>query len=299
MDINAFDKRYSLMAGFQKNTQCYTSDDGKQIPLFFILDKISIKKLQGLKNCEIEITEPLTAIMGVNGVGKSTVLHALACSFQPDNRPEVNEEDKRDQKNFPYFFPPTTDHTWKDSEFDLRCHWVGIDGNRFTAAGKTVNTEYHYSKDFDRWKPRYKAQPFRAVRYIGIDTCTPEIEKYHKPNAPYRTSFRNDKESKEILKAAATILNMDYEDLTENRLDKITLSGVTRKSSLRYTTLTMGAGEQRLLYILETIYKAPRFSLILIDEIDLLMHPDALKNTVISLLGDCFRPNGMRYLKLN
>jgi hypothetical protein len=38
----------------------------------------------------------------------------------------------------------------------------------------------------------------------------------------------------------------------------------------------MGAGEQRLFHILTKVYQAPKYSLILIDEIDLLLHTNAL-----------------------
>lgn len=48
------------------------------------IDSINIEKLKGLKNISIEIERNgLTAIMGVNGIGKSTILHALACVFKP------------------------------------------------------------------------------------------------------------------------------------------------------------------------------------------------------------------------
>src|SRR5271156_6351143 len=43
-----------------------------------------------------------------------------------------------------------------------------------------------------------------------------------------------------------------------------------------YSSLSMGAGEQRIFYILSEIIGAPNFGLILIDEIDLLLHEDAL-----------------------
>ena len=45
---------------------------------------LKIKKLKNLKDCTIDFSnKPLVAIMGVNGVGKSTILHALACCYKP------------------------------------------------------------------------------------------------------------------------------------------------------------------------------------------------------------------------
>lgn len=45
----------------------------------------------------------------------------------------------------------------------------------------------------------------------------------------------------------------------------------------------MGAGEQRVLKILQTVYSANQYSLILIDEIDLLLHADAFRKLIKKL----------------
>ena len=61
---------------------------------------LDITKLKNIKNCRIDFSgKPLTAIMGVNGIGKSTILHALACCYKP------TDVARKDYK-FPDFFPP-------------------------------------------------------------------------------------------------------------------------------------------------------------------------------------------------
>lgn len=45
---------------------------------------------------------------------------------------------------------------------------------------------------------------------------------------------------------------------------------------LRYSALSMSAGEQKIFHILTTLYNAPKNSLILIDELDLLLHDKAM-----------------------
>ena len=70
------------------------------------MEKISIKSvyfkhLKGLKDVKIEFKKPLTAIMGVNGAGKTTVIHSLACIYRPDG----NGEDHR----FPEYKPQNKD----------------------------------------------------------------------------------------------------------------------------------------------------------------------------------------------
>ncbi|WP_244596219.1 AAA family ATPase [Escherichia coli] len=49
---------------------------------------------------------------------------------------------------------------------------------------------------------------------------------------------------------------------------------------LAYSSLSMNTGEQKIFLILETILKADKNALILIDELDLLLHDEALKKLI-------------------
>ena len=83
------------------------------IPKLF-LRQIDIQKLKGLSNVTINFDEnrPLVALMGLNGVGKSTILHALACIYKPHT---IDGELPANDYKFSYFFTPNPDATWKDS----------------------------------------------------------------------------------------------------------------------------------------------------------------------------------------
>lgn len=59
--------------------------------------------------------------------------------------------------------------------------------------------------------------------------------------------------------------------------------GVRTANDIRYSALSMGAGEQRAFKLLKTAYSVPAFSLILIDEIDLLLHIKALERLIKKL----------------
>lgn len=61
-----------------------------------ILKSVYFKKLKGLHDIKIEFSETLTAIMGVNGIGKTTVIHALACIYQPDGNSVYNTFNRND-----------------------------------------------------------------------------------------------------------------------------------------------------------------------------------------------------------
>ncbi len=229
--------------------------------------RIRISELKGIKNCEIEITRPLTAIMGVNGIGKSTIIHALTCCFKPETQYGGN-------LRFPAFFPPTPNATWKNSKFCLELDLVD-DGGNFLEK-QTVE----YAKAIDRWTPRNEKKPIKDVKFIGIDTCLPDIERFNLGRINFSTFNQSDEASIEIVKKAGYILNKDYEYLTRNNGNNKSFIGVKTKQNLSYSSLSMGAGEQRVFRIISELVKAPRFAIILIDEIDLLLHSEALKKLV-------------------
>ena len=212
--------------------------------------------------------------MGVNGVGKSTIIHALACCFAPDDRIK-NRVVLGERRKFSCFFPPSTDATWKNSEFSLVYDLFTDDGTC-----KKSDEEKVYSKSVDRWTPRYDRQPVRDTFYLGISTCLPDIESFNKSRADYTSEERSDKKVSAIIAQASWILNKDYEGMTINSIDaRHRLPGVKTKE-IAYSSLSMGAGEQRVFKILEIMNQAYPYSLILIDEIDLLMHSEALKRLV-------------------
>lgn len=131
-----------------------------------VIHGLNITKLKGILALdEIRFDEkPLTAILGPNGCGKSTVLHALACCYRP---PEGS-----DGKSWQFreFFTPTSDSTWAGSS--LIMHHSFRDG---LTEHKDISTEYR--KKADRWSPRYSRRPERDVYFIGIKSCVPRIEE--------------------------------------------------------------------------------------------------------------------------
>lgn len=229
---------------------------------------IHINELKGLKNVDIPIDRSLTAIMGVNGSGKSTILHALACVYSP--------YEKGDDYKFSFFFTPNPDSDWKNSSLELSYY----DENEQRKITRV------YKKDSDRWSPRYAKRPMRDTYFVGIETCIPEIEKEKQTSfIDYSTDSLDDSTASQIIESAAYILNKDYQSLTMHRTKKKELLGVHTATDLTYSSLSMGAGEQRVLKILRLVYSVSSYSLILIDEIDLLLHVTALRKLIEVLFG--------------
>lgn len=230
------------------------------------LINIHIDNLKGIKNLDISFDKRVTAIMGVNGAGKSTILHALACIYKPYK----SQEDYK----FSFFFTPNPDSSWRNSKFSI------------TYRDENLQKEYirEYRKNTDRWAPRYADRPQRDTYFIGLETCVPEIEKERQTSyIHYKTSLANERNADKIVKSAAYILNKDYDQLNYHITKKKELLGVHTKANMRYSSLSMGAGEQRVLRILRTIYTANAYSLVLIDEIDILLHVTALKRLIFIL----------------
>lgn len=232
------------------------------------LRSVFFKNLKGLKDAQFVFEKPLTAIMGVNGSGKTTVIHALACAYQPP------EGGKGENHRFSDFFVPNTDALWQGSEFYVVNEKIERDRT-------TILPSRKYGKAFDRWSPRYGDRPKRNIYYIGIDSCLPEIEKSNTQNRIiYSSRRKEDRLSQKAIRDAAAILNKNYQSLMENTFQNKHFNGVELDSGLKYSSLSMGTGEQRTIKILEKILNAEPYSLILIDEIDLLLHVSSLKRLI-------------------
>lgn len=242
------------------------------------LKSVFFEKLKGLKSVNIKFSDTLTAIMGVNGSGKTTVIHALACIYQPD----ANGENHK----FPEFFVPNTDALWQGSEFHVINENENNKGKRVTLPSR------RYSKDFDRWSPRYINRPKRNIYYVGIDTCLPEIEKETTTNRIiYESSQLTDKISSKVASISAYILNKDYNCLIDNLYNRKHFIGVELNSGLKYSSLSMGSGEQRVIKIINVMLKAEPYSLVLIDEIDLLLHISALRKLIKKIYDIALKKN--------
>lgn len=242
---------------------------------------ITVKKLKSLKDCEVVFGDSLTAIMGTNCSGKTTLLHALACAYKP---PDSGGIDYR----FPMFFRPSTDSPWTGSEctvcYDER------DGENYRP-----DLYQTYEKKIDRWSPRPAKRPERFVTYLMVKDSVPEIELVPgQGRVKYSKTPRNDSISVAIKQAAGEVLNRTYDELNEltyNNQSKKRKSVGVSSAGISYSALAMSSGEQRVFRILEAVYRADNHGLILIDEIDLFLHQDALGRLLENLREHCASKN--------
>ena len=235
------------------------------------INSVFFKKLKGLKNLTIEFdSKNLHGILGPNGSGKSTIIHALSCIYKPINDTATNYK-------FSHFFTPTPHGSWEGSRFTLY-HSYREEEEEFN------NVPIEYSKAIDRWAPRYDTRPARHVSFIGIRSCVPMIELEVQQNRiQFNTQILSDAPSNKIKSFASAILNRNYQSYTKHSTSKGKNYLGVRHLDIDYSSLSMGAGEQRVFYILTEIVNCPKYSLIIIDEIDLLLHKDALKKLLVKI----------------
>lgn len=243
--------------------------------------KIAIERLKGIRDLD-EVTfedKPITGIFGANGNGKSTVLHALAAAYQAPSNFKSH--------HYGSFFPKLAQDVWNGARFKVTHSGVLSTGTTFE------NSEDAYSKGTvtTRWKPMETRRPIREVVYIGLRSCLPALEQYssHDLSGAIQTPI-TDRPEQRALAALGVILNGTYTSASRLTLPNFrTRKYVTfeRADCGGYPSVTMGAGEQRLFEMLCVIEKTRKHALILVDEIDVLLHGDALKRLMRYLHDHC------------
>lgn len=230
------------------------------------LQQLEIEKIKNIRELCISFeTKNITAILGPNGYGKSTILHVLACCFQPANATQENYK-------FSNFFPPHPDNLWQGSKLKI-VHTYRQGPQQYE------NVETIYSK-IDRWTPIYARRPTRSVLYFGVDNCVPLIEAEKRNNAQihYSTEEVSEDIINTILEKASFCLNRTYTAYTTNDTGRGKKFIGVKADGITYSALSMSAGEQKIFRLLEKIFRAEKYSLILIDELDLLLHDSAMNN---------------------
>lgn len=238
------------------------------------LNSLKIHELKNIRNLNISFEDKnVTAILGPNGNGKSTILHALACVYKPQNIGE--------NYRFSSFFLPSTDALWNDSHFEI---------NHFYRQGKdTFSVDRKFQKTQIRWTPRYANRPERDCFFMGIDSCVPMIEKETRhARINYDTEEITISTVNRILEKASYILNKRYETLNSHNSGNKSFIGVVSEG-IQYSAISMSASEQKVFAILEKLFNANNYSILLIDELDLLLHDMAFKrliNVIIEYAND-------------
>lgn len=229
------------------------------------LVEIRLKKIRLFLNEAVRFDFPVTALIGPNGGGKSTILGAAACAYK-SLRPGT-------------FFPKS------GIGDDSMANWL----LEFDIVDKVSSPNKVFSRTASfgnaRWNRDSVAE--RPVRHFGINRTVPAGEK------PQFKRFANRRYSPGdvgnalgaiVIQKVAFILGKDVSAF--RRYDKDHADGfyVGQNSIGKYSEFHFGAGEASVLRIVQTIENAPDSSLILIEEIENGLHPIAVRRMVEYLI---------------
>ncbi len=163
---------------------------------------VKIRKLKGFIGVNFELEAPgLTFLMGENGIGKSSILHALACSFRPENPEEAQDH------RWPSFFMTYGDQNWVGTEIE-----ISFSDNTHQTLSRPA------SEKRPRWRPNYDRRKAKNVFFLGILDRVPHVEseKY-----THKYSYGSKKVlSQEVIQDCSYILGKDYEELSYATVDK-------------------------------------------------------------------------------
>lgn len=230
------------------------------------LKSLSITGLRRLKSLNISFEDKdVTGIFGVNGCGKTTLLYALLCLY--------NQKDPTVQFNFGTFFKKCSPNEFDDTEIIADVYYrTGRDIH-------DVNVTYKKSAGSDRWTPKTSSRPERKVYFLGISSSVPSIENERETTVNYTFAEDNVLDNN-ILNLARRILGIQYTQISRTKRHHKDYYHATVQDGANYFSISMGAGEQRVLRLLEIIEKVESYSLVIIDEIDLTLHNAALMRLV-------------------
>ncbi|MEV7354425.1 AAA family ATPase [Kitasatospora sp. NPDC091276] len=233
-----------------------------------MLSAISIRNLRGFSKDEatrIEFNFPVTAIVGENGTGKTTLIKAAACAYEQAGKGKS---------------------AYQPGKFFMNTAWDTVTDVEIICQLREQSNPVTIRKPTDRWRIS-SGRPARHIFLMDVSRVMPLDALMGYAQVTKRSSREA---SSEMLTERAKsdlgyILNRDF---SAARFASTTNSerevGILAQQFGDYSAFHQGAGEAASLQLFRTLEKIPNDSLLLIDELDASLHPKAQRRLVQRLL---------------
>ncbi len=228
------------------------------------LVKLDIIKVRGFQDQGVKFDFPVTALIGANGSGKSSILGAAGCAYK-QIRPS-------------YFFPKSA--IGDESMADWRVEYEIVD------KCKNPKGILRRNSNFKRAKWNRSEVLDRHTQFFGIERTVPAGEK---------TKFAKLMRSTYNLQGQLSNINAEIATQTQHIFGRSVAAYqvaalpndeffVGDNDGVKYSEFHFGAGESSIIRMVTEIENAPDNSLILIEEIENGLHPVATRRMVEYLM---------------
>lgn len=229
------------------------------------LEWVEIYGIRGWKGERIEFKFPIVCISGENGSGKSTILQAVASSFQSNTLGKISHFASD-------FFPDTP--------------WERVAGA--TIKGEVKRGPDRVSYSIRRPTERWLGNPDRIKRdvvLVDLRRVQPLYAKlgYQKIASSSASESTHREYSPETLERLKNVIGKNY---TKAKMGLTNISTerevpVVEANGISYSGFHQGAGETTIVELLSTEF--PKYSIVVIDEIETSLHPRAQRRLIRDL----------------
>lgn len=240
-----------------------------------ILKSVQVQDVRGM-TANLEFTWPVTALAGTNGSGKTTVLQLCSAAY-------VKPGGGRNYKIGEWVRNALKDESpaFGDQSSVTFSFWNDAPGFNIP-----------YRKEQTRWNYPRRNNPERLVQFFGISTFAPRIERKDRLHV-----FRSQIEVKEsapfnndLISSMSKVLGIPYDSGTMHTVglakgnwsDDLPL---VKRGDCGYAEPHMGAGEQKIIRIMRALEALPKSSLVLLEEPEITLHPDAQRGLAWYLMN--------------
>lgn len=240
------------------------------------LDQVTVQNLRGITDLSINFNYPVTVIAGANASGKSTVLFACACAYEPTG---ANSRLFTPASLFPNL-SLKEDTAIKDRELQTALSFnYSIEKKKTMmrwAKGKSWNKSYGGQKNMH--------QPERQVYLRTLANLTSPSEVRSVLQISSATQVEVQEITSDLIAFAQRILPLQYNQVKLVKKDAKELLFVVRSdgNGSSYSEFHMSAGERAILRISKDI-SSLKNALVLIDEIEAGLHPFTQQQLMLEL----------------